>query len=248
MVLVGAVVLAVAWPYDPVADVQPALRDAWPSAAAWLGKDPSGRDVLARCVAGTRAWALPGALASLTTVAAGLALGVGAGWADGPLSILARATVSTVSAIPPFILVLLMVVALGGAPWALGLACGLACAPGAASAVEARILELRLSEFVLAARARGHAELDILVRQVILANTLGPLARAAIEALAFALVAEATLSWFGSFGVQEPAPSWGNMIRYSLASANPLAWLAPVACVWGAAIACAGLARGGARD
>ena len=35
------------------------------------------------------------------------------------------------------------------------------------------------------------------------------------------------------FGVEQPRPSWGNMLAFSFSdTANPWAWLAPALCLW----------------
>ena len=49
------------------------------------------------------------------------------------------------------------------------------------------------------------------------------------------LLVESTLSYIGGFGIEEPMPSWGNMLafEFGVPEGNPLAWFAPAVAIWG---------------
>ena len=89
-------------------------------------------------------------------------------------------------------------------------------------------------EFVTALRAHGVGDGRILLWHVLWVNVRGLLVRQVLNTFGFFLVVETTLSYFGGFGVQEPTPSWGNMLafEFGIPDGNPAAWLAPAAAIW----------------
>lgn len=76
--------------------------------------------------------------------------------------------------------------------------------------VRGQVLAVKEKEFVDAARAAGASNFRIITRHV-LPNCIGPIVVNATLAVAFAIVAESTLSFLG-FGVQKPQTSWGNLL------------------------------------
>jgi len=76
--------------------------------------------------------------------------------------------------------------------------------------VRGQVLAVKEKEFVDAARAAGASSFRIITRHV-LPNCIGPIVVNATLAVAFAIVAESTLSFLG-FGVQKPQTSWGNLL------------------------------------
>lgn len=228
--------LALVLPYDLVTDVDPARASLGPTAAHWLGTDHLGRDVLHRLLLGSHAFVGPGLLAAFT---AGLLGGLGgtlAGWHGGPAALALRYAATVVASIPRFVLVLLAGAIFGADTTILALATGVACAPALVDALHARLEALRRAEFVLALRAHGVPDRRILLHHLVWVNGRGLVARELLSTFGFFLVVETTLSYFGGFGVQEPAPSWGNMLafEFGISDGNPLAWLAPAAATWAA--------------
>ncbi len=80
----------------------------------------------------------------------------------------------------------------------------------AARLMRGMALTLRNQDFVESLRAVGASNTRILLRHII-PNGLSPILVDASLALAGIVIAEATLSFLG-VGVQEPTPSWGNML------------------------------------
>ena len=76
--------------------------------------------------------------------------------------------------------------------------------------VRGQVLAVKEKEFVDAARAAGASNFRIITRHI-LPNCIGPIVVNATLAVAFAIVAESTLSFLG-FGVQKPETSWGNLL------------------------------------
>lgn len=81
---------------------------------------------------------------------------------------------------------------------------------GAARLMRGMALTLRNQDFVEALRAVGASNTRIMLRHII-PNGLAPILVNASLSLAGIVIAEATLSFLG-VGVQEPTPSWGNML------------------------------------
>ncbi|MFZ5475512.1 MAG: ABC transporter permease [Myxococcota bacterium] len=220
--------------YDVKTDVHPDRVHAGPSAEHWLGTDKLGRDVFWRLVTASRAFVPTGALAATVAGALGVGAGAIAGWFGGVPAALVRYVLGVVATVPRFVLVLLACAITGGDTWALAVASGVAYAPTLGEAVFARLEGLRRAEFVLAARAHGLSDARILGHHLLWVSCRGLVARHLCGAFGYFLLLETTLSYLGSFGVQEPTPSWGNMLalEFGQYEGNAWAWIAPVAAIW----------------
>jgi peptide/nickel transport system permease protein len=82
---------------------------------------------------------------------------------------------------------------------------------------------VRNEEFVEAARAIGATDTRILFRHIF-PNTVAPLIVETTLSLAFAILAEAALSFFG-LGTQPPDPSWGRMLSEGRAYFRQSFWM-----------------------
>ena len=82
----------------------------------------------------------------------------------------------------------------------------------------AQFLKYRETEFVLAARALGASERQIITRHI-LRNSLTPLLISFTFAVPLAIFAEAGLSFLG-IGITEPTASWGKMVGGSVKSST----------------------------
>jgi len=227
-------VVSLAVGFDVVADVDPGRASVGPGPDAWLGTDHLGRDVAWRLVTGSEAFVGPGFIASAVALLLGLPGGALAGYLGGRTAGTVRYLFAVIGALPRFVLVLLACTIYGSDPVVLAVAAGIAFAPGLGHAVEARIASLRSREFVLATRAHGVGALRTLAWHLLWVNCRALVARQILFLLSFVLVLETTLSYIGGFGIEEPQPSWGNMLafEFGVMDGNPLAWLAPAAAIW----------------
>jgi peptide/nickel transport system permease protein len=82
---------------------------------------------------------------------------------------------------------------------------------GYARLVRGQVLQLRETEFVLAAHAAGVSPLGVVARHL-MPNVLPTLVVQASLGMAGAILSEASLSFLG-LGIQPPTPSWGAMIN-----------------------------------
>jgi ABC-type dipeptide/oligopeptide/nickel transport system permease subunit len=113
-------------------------------------------------------------------------------------------------ALPPLLLALLLMAALGRHPLVLFLAIGLAYWPAMARLVRGQVLQIRETEYVEAARAIGIDPVRLVVRHIV-PNLLSPVIVQVTFAIPQAIMAEAFLSFIG-VGSRPPTPSWGLML------------------------------------
>jgi len=214
VVLVGfaLAVLArpVAWPYPPGAQ-QAALVLQGPSLAHPLGTDGNGRDVLARVIDGARyAFAVPLAalaLAILIGAPLGLAAGLGGGWFDAFLSRIFQG----ISLVPPLLLAMALVAAMGPSLRHVVFAIGLLEAIVFARAMRDEVRALHERGFVEAATAAGNP-LHRLVLVHLLPNTLARIAGEIPRQAAWALGVLAAMGFVG-IATAADTTEWGSMIR-----------------------------------
>ena len=231
LVLAGAVILAVVallallapWltPYEPTAmKIMERLQS--PRATHWFGTDELGRDVFSRVVHGARYSLAIGAAVVVLAVSAGVLLGLTAGFfrrLDGPLMRL----VDAMMAFPDILLAIALVAVLGASLANVILALATVYAPRVARVVRASTLVVRELPFVEAARALGVATWRILFVHI-LRNIASPILVQATFIFAYAVLAEAGLSFLG-VGVPPALPTWGTMIASGQQFAHQALWL-----------------------
>lgn len=197
-------------PYDP-AQQDLFARYAGPSASHWLGQDEFGRDVLSRLIFGLRTslWATLQALALATAlgVPIGLIAGFAGGRVDAGLSRVAEATL----AMPPLILAMAIVAALGAGLTNAMIALGIVIAPVFFRVARAAALSVSNAEYVEAARSVGCRPRRILARHI-LPNSISPLIVQISFTAGIVIIAEASLSFLG-LGAQPPTASLGSLVR-----------------------------------
>ena len=239
--------------YDVVIDVDVSRANQGPSAAHWLGTDDLGRDVGWRMLKATEAFVGPGLLACFLSFLLAVPGGAWAGWKGGWVAEGIRFLFTVLASLPRFVFVLLVCSIYGTDSWTLGVAAGIAYAPALSEAVYAKVSEFRQAGFVLAARAHGLSTPRILGIHILWVNCRGLVLRHLLQLFAFFLLLETTLSCLGDFGVQEPMPSWGNMIgigrlQFGESNANALATWAPVAAIWLSILGCVLIAEASGED
>lgn len=180
-----------------------------PSAQFPFGTDAYGRDVFARVLHGAQMSLWIGLCVALLSGAMGTAVGVVAGQfrrLDSPL----MRCMDALMAFPAIILAIGISAALGPQATSVIVALGVAYVPRTARIVRAAVLVIREAEYIEAARIAGAGSLRIIGRHL-LPNCLGPLIVQMTFVFAYAILAEATLSFLG-IGAPPPTPSWGNII------------------------------------
>ena len=208
-VLCIAIFAAVITPYENAIS-QSANRLDGPSAAHIFGTDELGRDLFARIVHGSRYSLLIGVSTSILALVIGGLLGAIAayygGWVD---NIIMRLT-DVVMTVPPILLSLAVVAALGGSLRNLLIAITISCVPSMLRLVRSVVLGVVDEDYIEAARSYGASDMRIILKYVI-PNALGPIIVTTTMNVANMILSAAGLS-FLSLGVQPPAPEWGALL------------------------------------
>ncbi|HEU5219483.1 MAG TPA: ABC transporter permease [Gemmatimonadales bacterium] len=196
------------------------------SGAHPLGTDESGRDVLARLMAGGRVSLAVGTVATAVALILGTLVGGLAGWRGGWVDSLLMRLTDAAMAVPVLFTALAVLSIFGSRPALLIGIIGATSWMGIARLVRAEVAVLRHADFVLAARALGRTDADIFVRHL-LPQLVPTLTVAASVGVAYAILTESALSYLG-LGVQPPRASWGNMLTGAQASL----YTAPRLAIW----------------
>jgi len=103
-------------------------------------------------------------------------------------------------------------------------AIGISATPIFVRLTRAQVLNLKVEDYIEAARAVGNPPLRIALRHV-LPNVTAPLIVQSTLAIASAVIAEASLSFLG-LGQQPPEPSWGSMLNTAKNFIDNAPWMA----------------------
>ncbi|MBE7200284.1 MAG: ABC transporter permease, partial [Parafilimonas terrae] len=193
--------------------MQMALRLQPPAAAHWLGTDQLGRDLLYRVMLGARTSLSIAGSAVAISIAFGLPLGIVSGYLGGWTDTVLMRLVDTLLSFPALLLALTISAMLGPSVSNTIIAIGVAFTPFLARIIRGEALRVAAMPYVEAARAAGTNDLWMVVRHV-LPNVLPLVIVQGTISLAFAILAEAGLSFLG-LGTQPPQSSWGLMIQTS---------------------------------
>jgi peptide/nickel transport system permease protein len=196
-------------PYDPMA-MDFTARFAPPSWAHPFGTDDFGRDVFSRVLYGAAVSFQVAFIAVGISGVAGISLGLTAGYLGGWVDEVIMRVMDVLFAFPAVLLAITVMAILGRGVENAMIAIAIVYAPIFARVTRGAVISVRDRDFVLAARALGQSQLRIMVGHV-LPNALGPIIVQTSLSLAFAILAEAALSFFG-LGTQPPDPSWGRML------------------------------------
>lgn len=210
-------------PFDPVQQSWTAVRKA-PSWTHWFGTDESGRDLLSRVVYGARASLLAGVVSVTIAVAAGVPIGLLAGYRGGWIDAVISRITDAMLACPNLILAIALAAFLGPSLTNAMIAIGITATPVFVRLTRGQVLAVKVEDYVEAARAVGNPGWRIAVRHI-LPNILPSLLVQATLAIAAAIIAEASLSFLG-LGQQPPAPSWGSMLNTAQRFLTSAPWMA----------------------
>ncbi|MCV9939115.1 ABC transporter permease [Boseaceae bacterium BT-24-1] len=180
-----------------------------PSERWFFGTDEFGRDVFSRTIYAGQLSLLVGAAATALAAVLGITLGLMAGFFRRFDGVIAR-IIDAMMAFPDILLAISLVAALGPSLATVIVALGIVYAPRLARIVRASTLIIRELPYVEAARALGVPTWRIMTRHV-LRNLVSPILVQASFIFAYAMLAEASLSFLG-VGVSPEIPTWGTMI------------------------------------
>ncbi|MFC4059608.1 dipeptide/oligopeptide/nickel ABC transporter permease/ATP-binding protein [Planomonospora corallina] len=194
---------------DPLATGVPATP---PDAAHWLGTDRAGRDILARLLHGARSSLLIGLGATALAVLVGAILGSLAATSRKAVGEGIMRVLDVIMAFPGIALAAVLVAVFGrNLPVLIGTIAFLYM-PQLTRVVRANVLAQYGEDYVAAERVIGAPRRYILVKHVAI-NCAAPIMVFATVLVADAIIFEASLSFINA-GIQDPAPSWGNVLAY----------------------------------
>lgn len=218
--VIGALVSAVGLaPHDPQAQSLAVLKS--PTLRHLAGTDQFGRDIFSLVLQGIGVSLEIAFLATLIAGGIGTLGGIVAGYLGGPTSTVIMRSSDVIFAIPAILLALAIVTALGPGIVDSALAIGVAYIPIFVRVVRAPVLSLRNADFVRAGRVLGFSRTRLLLRHI-LPSVYGAVAVQTSLALAWAILAEASLSFLG-LGPPPPTASLGQMVSDSSSLAG-IAW------------------------
>lgn len=197
-------------PADPDAMDLTAMN-ALPSAQHPLGTDFVGRDLVSRIMLGTQAFFLPGLLSVSVSLLFGAVFGVVAGYWPERFGTAAGLLLQLLESLPKLVLILLVIALFRPNIYLILLTVGITNIPAAAELLRARIAVLRKKSYIEAAIALGLSPARVILKHVLWLHGRGLVLIQATIGMGEAILIETSLSYLG-FGVQEPRPSWGNMV------------------------------------
>lgn len=180
-----------------------------PGPGHWFGTDNLGRDIWTRMSYGAVISLQVGVAVVVLNGILGTVLGALSGyfrWLDAPI----MRFMDALMAFPSILLALGIAAAMGPSLTNVILALSVAHLPQTARLVRSSVLVLRRLEYVDAARSFGARDQWIIGRHIV-PNTISPLLVQLTSVFAYAVLAEATLSYLG-VGLPPPTPSWGSII------------------------------------
>ena len=162
---------------------------AKPSAEHWFGTDEFGRDLFARIVHGSRYSLFIGVATSLIALVVGAILGASAGYFGGIVDNVICRIVDVFICVPPVLMSLAVVAALGTNMQNLIIAITISCVPGNVRLIRSVVMTVADQDYIRAAKSYGCSNPRIIFRYV-LPNALS----------------------FIGMGIQPPDPEWGALL------------------------------------
>lgn len=222
LVVLAAIVGPLVTPYPPNAiDVPNRLLP--PSLAHPFGTDELGRDVFSRVIVGARVSVQVGVVAVGLSFTAGVPAGLVAGFYGGKVDDVIMRIMDVLYAFRAILLAIAILAVLGPGITNAMIAISIVYTPIFARVTRSSALSVRQELYVRAARSCGASDLRLL-RLHILPGVLGPVIVQTSLSLAFAILAEAALSFLG-LGTQPPDPSWGRMLSEARGFVGLAPWM-----------------------
>jgi peptide/nickel transport system permease protein len=227
LVLLGIVLVAVfdeaLAPSGPN-EISVADRLQPPSLEHPFGTDDLGRDILSRVILGASVSLRVGFFAVGIALVIGSVVGLVAGYYGRWMDDVLMRLMDVLFAFPAVLLAIAVLAVRGPGAGNTALAIGIVYVPIFARVTRASVLGVREEVYVRASRSIGASDWRLLTRHV-LPNAAPPIIVQTSISLAFAVLAEAALSFLG-LGTQPPNPSWGLMLAEGRGFIDIAWWLA----------------------
>jgi dipeptide transport system permease protein len=212
-------------PYEQYRDA--ILRPpAWMEGGTWtypLGTDDVGRDMLSRLIHGARLSLLVGVIVVTLSLAAGILLGIFAGYVGGYFETMIMRLMDIMLALPSLLLAMAIVTILGPSLENAILAIAIVVLPHYVRLARASVITEKAKDYVTASRVCGAGALRLMF-VVILPNCMAPLIVQATLGFSTAILDAAALGFLG-MGAQPPIPEWGAMLANALQFVQRAWWV-----------------------
>ena len=212
-VLIGLILMSVLAPIIRNMDYETVVtskKNLSPNSEFWFGSDGMGRDLFTRVWIGARVSISIAIVATIIDIVIGCLYGGIAAYTGGIVDEIMMRIVEVLNSIPSLILTLLILVVLGNGYYQLMIALCITAWTGTARMIRGQILQLRESEYVLAAEALGASPIRIIIKHL-LPNTIGLIILDVASTIPSVIVYETTLSFLG-LGLSIPAFSLGSLL------------------------------------
>lgn len=182
-----------------------------PSLDHLFGTDFLGRDIFSRVVKGTEAFFLPGIISISVSTTFGLLFGIVSGFYPRYSSKLIFYVLDIIDSIPRIIFILIIIVLFNPSIYLIMTFVGISSIPKIASYIKTKVELLKSQRSIEAARALGLSQANIIFKHIVWLSSKPVLIIRATLGMGESILIETSLSYLG-IGVQEPTPSWGNMV------------------------------------
>ena len=210
-------------PYGPTQQFSKDILQA-PNSTFWLGTDEFGRDILSRLLYGARVSFQVGIISVGLAGTVGTVLGLIAGYKRGWIDSILIMFMDVIWAFPAVLLAIVFITMAGNNLRNAMIAIAIVYTPTFMRVVRGATLSVREMTYVEAAVSVGTSTPRIMLRHIF-PNITAPLIVHASLNFAFAILAEASLSFLG-LGNKPPAPSWGSMVSTSYGYLQQAPWAA----------------------
>jgi dipeptide transport system permease protein len=190
--------------------LQPPFWQDGGSIKFFLGTDAIGRDMLSRLIHGAQYSLFIGCIVVSLSLAAGIILGLAAGFFRGRVDTFIMRIMDIVLAFPSLLLALVLVAVLGPSLINAMIAIAIVQQPHYVRLTRAAVMAEMTKDYVTAARVIGIRSLRLMF-VTILPNCMAPLIVQAALSFSTAILDAAALGFLG-LGAQPPTPEWGTML------------------------------------
>jgi peptide/nickel transport system permease protein len=194
-----------------------------PSAEFPMGTDQLGRDVLSRVIWGARLSLYVGLVSVVFGITAGSLWGAVTAYLGGAADTGSQRVVDSVMALPPIILALALMAALGQSVNNVIIALIVLLTPTAARTIRSIALGIIVSPYMESARAVGATNWRVISRHLI-PNCMAGYIVLVTTNVSYAIVVEASLSFIGA-GAPPDEPSWGGMLTAGIQAIETAPWM-----------------------
>ena len=214
MVVIGvfiilAIFAGVLTPYEYDAQDYSAILSP-PSATHLMGTDNFGRDILTRILYGARVSLPIGLLCTLCSLVFGGVLGVIAAYYGGWVENIIMRISDIFQAIPPMLMAIAILAALGNGILNLIIAMTISTMPLFTRTTRGAIYTVKENEYVEASKAIGARPLRQMFKYM-LPNAIGPVIVTATFGVAATILCVSSLSYLG-LGIAPPTAEWGSIL------------------------------------